>query len=311
MVRAEEKKGNEYQADASRLIRDPSERWLSAISITFITLFSLFCLFPFVLLVATSFTKESVVVQYGFNLWPRVFSLTSYDIIFKTPGYILGSYIVTVSMTAVGTTVGLFLVAMTGYALTRPDFAFRNVIMFYIYFTMLFQGGLVPYYMLVKNTLRLSDNYLAELLPMLMSPWLVMLMRNFAKSIPFSLTESAKVDGANDFYIFIRVILPMLKPALATIGLFLALGYWNEWYNANLFLTNAPYQPLQMFLYNVVNKSNTIRNSSLLASIPAQDVPLETMKMATAVVATGPIVLAYPFVQRYFIKGITIGAVKG
>ena len=311
MVNAEAKRGNDLQSDASRLIRDPSEKWLSGVSIVFISLFSLFCLFPFVLLIATSLTKETVVLQYGFNIWPRVFSVTAYDIIFKTPGYILGSYIVTVSVTAIGTTVGLFVVAMTGYALTRPDFPFRNNIMFYIYFTMLFQGGLVPYYLLMSKYFRMQGNYLAVLLPGLMSPWLIILMRNFAKSIPFSLTESAKVDGANDFYIFVRVVLPMLKPALATIGLFLALGYWNEWYNANLFLTNAPYQPLQMYMYNIVNKAQFLRDSSLLAGIPRQDMPTETLKMATAVVATGPIVLAYPFVQRYFIKGITIGAVKG
>lgn len=292
-------------------IRDKSEFVVQGISIAIISFMTLFCILPFVLMVATSFTKESVVMQYGFNLWPRVFDIMSYKIIFETPGFILGSYVVTITMTAIGTTVGLFLISMAGYALSRPDFILRNKISFYIYFTTLFSGGLVPYYLLIKKYLGLSDNYLAVLLPMLMSPWLVMLMRNFCKSVPFAMTESAKIDGAGDFRIYLQIILPMLKPALATIGLFLALSYWNEWYNSLLFISGVKYQPLQLFLYNAVNKAAYIRNSAANANVPPQDIPLETMKMATAVVATGPIILAYPFVQKYFIKGITVGAVKG
>ena len=215
-------------------------------------------------------------------------------------------------MTVFGTIIGLFLVSMAGYALQRPDFAFRNQISFYIYFTTLFSGGLVPFYLLIVRILRLKNNYLAVFLPSLMSPWLIILMKNFTKSIPFAITESAKIDGASDFRIFLNIILPMSKPALATVGLFLALTYWNEWYNSMLFLeANMDYRPLQLFLYNVVNKVEYIKNSAASSNIPPMDVPLETMKMATAIVATGPIVLVYPFIQKYFIKGITIGAVKG
>ena len=150
------------------------------------------------------------------------------------------------------------------------------------------------------------------LLPALISPWLIILMKNFTKSVPHSITESAKIDGAGDFMIFMKIILPMLTPALATVGLFLALGYWNEWYNAMLFLSpNIKYRPLQLFLYNIVTKADFIKNSAAMSNVPPQDVPLETMKMATAVVATGPIIMVYPFVQKYFIQGITVGAVKG
>ena len=201
---------------------------------------------------------------------------------------------------------------MTGYALQRRDFPFRNQISFYIYFTTLFSGGLVPYYLLISKYLGLKDNYLAVFLPLLMSPWLIILMKNFIKAIPLEITESGKIDGAGDLAIFVKLILPMLKPALATIGLFLALAYWNEWYNSMLFLSaSVTYRPLQYHLYKIVNEVQSLRNSVAGSNVPVTSLPLETLKMATAVVATGPIIFLYPFVQKYFIAGITVGAVKG
>ena len=171
---------------------------------------------------------------------------------------------------------------------------------------------MIPFYMMITQTLKLKDNYLAVLLPLMMSPFLIILMKNFMKSIPHEITESATIDGAGDFRIFIRIIFPTAKPALATVGLFLALGYWNEWYNSMLFLSSkVTYRPLQLFLYNTINQARYIRDSAAASNIPAVEIPLESMKMATAVVATGPIIFAYPFVQKYFIQGITVGAVKG
>ncbi|MFC4323023.1 carbohydrate ABC transporter permease [Litchfieldia salsa] len=278
----------------------------------FIGFFALCCLLPFVLIVSSSFTSESAIMEHGFSLWPKEFSTFAYEIVFQNPRLVIGSYVVTMGITVVGTAIGLFIVAMTGYALQRQDFLFRNKISFYIYFTTLFSGGLVPFYLLVTQYLHLKDNYLAVLLPGLLSPFLIIMMKAFTKSIPVEITESAKMDGAGDFTIFLRLILPMSTPALATIGLFIALGYWNEWYNSMLFLSpNMEYRPLQLFLYNVITSADFIRNSAAASNVPPQDIPLETMKMATAVVATGPVILFYPFVQRYFIKGITIGAVKG
>jgi putative aldouronate transport system permease protein len=278
----------------------------------FIGVFALLCLLPFLLVVGTSFTAESAVQKHGFNIWPREFSIFAYKIVFENPKLIIGSYLVTMGITLVGTAVGLFLVAMTGYALQRPDFKYRNGISFFIYFTTLFSGGIVPFYLLMTQYLSLKDNYLAVLLPGLLSPFLIIMMKSFVKSIPHAITESAKIDGAGDFTIFMRLILPMTTPALATIGLFIALGYWNEWYNSMLFLSpDMDYRPLQLFLYNVITSADFIRNSAAASNVPLTDVPLETMKMATAVVATGPVVMFYPFVQRYFIQGITVGAVKG
>ncbi|WP_068785760.1 carbohydrate ABC transporter permease [Paenibacillus phocaensis] len=278
----------------------------------FIGFFSLCCLLPFLLVLGTSFTAESAIKRFGFNFWPREFSTFSYKIVFENPDLIIGSYLVTIGITVCGTALGLFLVAMTGYALQRPDFAYRNRISFFIYFTTLFTGGLVPFYLLVTQYLSLKDNYLAVLLPGLLSPFLIIMMKSFVRSIPHAITESAKIDGAGDFTIFIRLILPMTTPALATIGLFIALGYWNEWYNSMLFLSpDMKYRPLQLFLYNVITSADFIRNSAAASNVELRDVPLESMKMATAIVATGPVILFYPFVQRYFIKGITVGAVKG
>ncbi|WP_233531399.1 carbohydrate ABC transporter permease [Paenibacillus alkalitolerans] len=298
---------------SSRSIRtDLSGIIIKVFGYVFISLFALFCLLPFLLVLGTSFTSETAIKKFGFNFWPREFSTFAYKIVFENPDIIIGSYLVTIGITLVGTAVGLFLVAMTGYALQRPDFQYRNYISFFIYFTTLFSGGLVPFYLLMTHYLSLKDNYLAVLLPGLLSPFLIIMMKAFVKSIPHAITESAKIDGAGDFTIFTRLILPMTTPALATIGLFIALGYWNEWYHSMLFLSSdMQYRPLQLFLYNVVTTADFIRNSSAASNVELRDMPLESMKMATAVVATGPVILFYPFVQRFFIKGITVGAVKG
>ncbi|RAP74989.1 carbohydrate ABC transporter permease [Paenibacillus montanisoli] len=295
-----------------RIRTDGTSLLVRGFGYAFIGLFAICCLIPFLVVLGTSFTKEASIAKHGFNIWPREFTTFAYKIVFENPNLIIGSYIVTIGLTIVGAIVGLFLVAMTGYALQRPDFEQRNSISFFIYFTTLFSGGLVPFYLLIKQYLHLGDNYLAVLLPGLMSPFLIIMMKSFTKSIPHAITESAKIDGAGDFTIFLRLILPMATPALATIGLFIALGYWNEWYNAMLFLSpDMKYRPLQLFLYNVITSADFIRNSSAASNVPLRDMPLESMKMATAVVATGPVILFYPFVQRYFIQGITVGAVKG
>ncbi|OMF22718.1 sugar ABC transporter permease [Paenibacillus sp. FSL H8-0548] len=301
------------KTEESRSIRtDVSGMIVKGFGYLFISLFALCCLLPFLLVLGTSFTSESSIKKHGFNIWPREFSTFAYKIVFENPDLIIGSYIVTLGITIVGTVVGLFIVAMTGYALQRPDFGYRNSISFFIYFTTLFSGGLVPFYLLMTQYLSLRDNYLAVLLPGLLSPFLIIMMKSFVRSIPHAITESAKIDGAGDFTIFLKLILPMTTPALATIGLFIALGYWNEWYNSMLFLSpDMKYRPLQLFLYKVVTSAEYVRNSAAASNVELRDVPLESMKMATAVVATGPVIFFYPFVQRYFIKGITVGAVKG
>ena len=276
-----------------------------------ITIYALACIIPFLLIIGTSFTNEAIIHAEGVQLIPKGFSLEAYQMVTKN-GNIWKSYILTIVMTGVGTFLGLSIISMTGYALQRKDFPFRNAISFYIYFTSLFSAGLAPYYLLMTQTYHLKDSYLAVLLPLMMSPWLIILMKNFVKAIPHEITESGKIDGAGDMKIFTALILPMLKPALATIGLFLALSYWNEWYQSSLFLsTKVDIKPLQYTLYEVVNKIDALKNSVAGQFVNVVDIPQEGVKMANAVLATGPIILLYPFVQKYFISGITVGAVKG
>ena len=288
-----------------------SDKVIRSFGYIFITIYAVCCIVPFLIIIATSFTSESVIRAEGVQILPKEFTLQAYDMVLSS-GNIFYSYLLTIGMTVIGTGLGLSIIAMTGYALQRKDFPFRNVISFYIYFTSLFAAGLAPYYLLMTQTYHLQDSYLAVLLPLMMSPWLIILMKNFVKAIPHEITESGKIDGAGDMRIFISLILPMLKPALATIGLFLALGYWNEWYQSSLFLSSrVSVKPLQYMLYEIINKNDALRNSVAGQFISLSDIPTESVKMANAVLATGPIVLLYPFVQKYFISGITVGAVKG
>ena len=289
-----------------------SDLVLRAISYITITLFALFCLLPFVLMLSASFSSEEAVRRFGFTLWPKEFSLTAYGWIFQAPRQLIGSYIVTIVMTVCGTAIGLFVIAMTGYALNRRDFALRDHISFFIYFTTLFSAGLAPTFLWIGRDLGLRGSYLAVFLQLLMTPWLIILMKNFMRTVPYEIIESGKVDGAGDFRIFLQLSLPMMKPALATVGLFLALGYWNEWYLSSLYLgSTVEFKPLQYHLYNVINTANALRNSVAGSNVSVTNLPSNTLKMASAVVAIGPILLLYPFIQKYFVSGITIGAVKG
>jgi putative aldouronate transport system permease protein len=291
---------------------DTSDYALRGVSYTLVTIFTVFCLLPFVLILSASFSEESQIMEHGFGLLPRGFSLTAYELIFRSPRQIIGSYVVTITMTVAGTAIGLFIIAMTGYALQRKDFPLRNAISFFVYFTTLFSAGLAPTYLWIGRELGLRGNYLAVFLQLLMTPWLIILMKSFVRSVPYEVTESGKVDGAGDFRIFLRLVLPMMKPALATTGLFLALGYWNEWYLSSLYLgSTVEFKPLQYYLYNVINTASALKSSMAGNNVTITQLPTNTLKMASAVVATGPIVLLYPFVQRYFISGITVGAVKG
>ena len=302
----------EHLMHTTHIRKDKSQIIINVLTYLLVTVFCFVCIMPFWMIIASSFATEESIRRSGFTLWPSDFSTFSYELLFRSPDQMIGAYAVTIGLTLVGTLIGLFIVSMTGYALQRRDFPYRNGIMFYIYFTSLFSAGLVPFYLLMVQLLNLRDSYFAILLPLLMSPWLIVLMKNFVKAIPHEITESGKIDGAGDFKIFYALILPNLKPALATIGLFLALSYWNEWYYSSLFLTTkVEYRPLQYHLYNVINKVASLKNSVAGSNVVITDLPGETLKMATAVIATGPIILLYPFVQKYFVAGLTVGAVKG
>ncbi|MNI58226.1 Inner membrane ABC transporter permease protein YcjP [compost metagenome] len=224
----------------------------------------------------------------------------------------INAYLVTIGVTITGTLLGLFLTSMTAYALSRKDFKWRNKFSFFFFFTTLFSGGLVPWYLLIVNYLDMKDTPMALIVPMMLNVFYIIVMKSFMSSIPEAIVESAKIDGAGDFKIYVRLILPLSKPALAGIGLFLALAYWNDWYNALLFISDEKLMPLQYYLYKMLGNMDGMRKAMMGAgAVVTTAIPTESLKMAMTVVATGPILLAYPFVQRYFVQGLTIGAVKG
>ena len=274
-------------------------------------LFALLCVIPFYLIIVASFTDESSLIRNGYPLIPTDFSVQSYLLCLKNPTEILRAYGTTIGVTVVGTALAVFIATMTGYVLSRKDFPWRNKFSFFFFFTTLFSGGLVPSYILCIRYLHFRNNYLGILLPLMFSVWNMIIAKSFMNGIPGAITESAKIDGANDIVIFIKLILPLSKPLLATLGLFSALAYWNDWYNSMLYITDEEKFMLQYYLQRMLGSAEAMRIVAEKSGIALPSVPLESMKMAMTVIATGPIVLLYPFVQRYFVKGLTIGAVKG
>jgi putative aldouronate transport system permease protein len=292
------------------------EKILAVLSYGFNGLIAILCLVPFVMVVSGSFSSEEAIRFYGFNIFPRDLSLEAYNTVFQEPGVIGRAYAVTILLTITGTCLGLFLQTMTAYVLSRKDFVWRNKFSFFFYFTMLFSGGLVPYYVLMSRYLGMRNNYLALLLPLVFNVYYLLIMKSYIAAIPDSFIHAAKIDGCGEFKTLILIMMPMLKPALATVGLFIALAYWNDWYSAMLFISRENMHPLQYFLYNKVNNIEAYKrilesgaaSSSMAAAI---NMPTQTLKMALTVVVTGPIILLYPFVQKYYVRGITIGGVKG
>ena len=277
-----------------------------------ITILSVFCIIPFLLVISGSLMDEQAIIRNGFNIVPIPFSLQAYKTLFTYPEDVISAYRVSLIVTIVGTVVSLFLTAMAAYVLSRSDFKWRNKLAFFFYFTTLFSGGLVPWYIWCVRYLALkSSPYAAMILPYLFSVFNLIVMKSFMRSIPESIVESARIDGANNFTIFIRLILPLSKPALATIGLFIALAYWNDWFLPYMFIEDNKIYPLQYYLYNTLSSQEALKRIANIAGKNMAAIPSESMKMAMVVVATGPILLLYPSLQRYFIRGLTIGAVKG
>ncbi|PWW00975.1 putative aldouronate transport system permease protein [Paenibacillus cellulosilyticus] len=296
-----------------KIKEDSSTKWFRLIAYIVVLAGSIMCLLPFLLILSASLSSNASIMTDGYRLIPKEFSLEGYKVIFQIPDEVLRAYGVTAFVTVVGTLIGLLFMTMAGYVLQRKDFKYRNFFAFVIYFTTLFGGGLVPYYMLINNYLKFSNSMYALIWPGLMTPFLIILMRSFITSaVPDEVVESSKIDGANDFVIYYRIVLPLAVPGLATIGLFLALHYWNDWFSSAMYISDASKYQLQFYLYNIINTSNFLNSIGAGAGVTlSEGVPSETMKMSMAIVVTGPILLLYPFIQRYFVKGLTVGAVKG
>lgn len=285
----------------------------NVISYVFLAVLAAVCLLPFLLVISGSFTEQYAIQLHGYQLIPETFSLDAYKMLFRIPEEIVRAYGVTISVTFTGTTVGLFFTSMAAYVLASPDFRYRYQVSFFFYFTSIFGGGLVPWYIFCTKYLHFHNNVISMILPIMVNVTYMLILKSYMMSIPTSLYESARLDGANDLTIFFKIALPLSKAGLATVGLFLALNYWNDWYNAMLFLDEGSRElyPLQYYLNNILTKAQAMNAAAARSGIPASDVPSEPLKLAMTVVATGPIILLYPFLQKYFVKGVTIGAVKG
>lgn len=230
-----------------------------------------------------------------------------------SPQQLIKSYGVTLLVTFLGTFLGVFCTSMAAFVLSSKDFRYRNQVSFFFYFTSIFGGGLVPWFIFLIKGLHINNTIWAMILPIMINVTYMLIMKSYMTSIPDSLFESARIDGAGDFLIYFKVALPLSKAAIATVGLFTALNYWNDWYNAMLFLDDGHQHlyPLQYFLHNILTKAAALNKVAAMSGIPASTVPSEPMKLAMTVIATGPMILLYPFLQKYFVSGVTIGAVKG
>jgi len=289
-----------------------SNRIFDIITYVMLVIGAILCVFPFIIIVSGSITDNYTILTEGYSILPRDVTLEAYKTVFKAPKDILQAYKMNFYYTIVGTTIGLFMITLTGYVISRKEFKYRNTVSFLIYFTSIFGGGTIPWYLMYANVLDLKGSTLAIWFPALMSPFLVILMRTFIEgSVPDAITESAKIDGAGHFTIFAKIVMPVLGPGLATVGLFLALGYWNDWYRSSMFSTSSETWQLQFYLYDMVNATTALKQMAQSASVRTEELPTQSVKLAMAVVATGPVLLFYPFVQRFFVSGITVGAVKG
>lgn len=294
-------RGNTIQKEKSAVL-------FYTVGAVIVTLLALACLLPFVMMISGSLSDNALISSKGYSLFPRGFSTYAYDVIFERPVVIINAYKMTMLVTVLGTFIGVLCVAMTGYVLSRPDFRYRDRYSFFLYFTTLFSGGLIPWYIINTQVLHLKNSVWALIFPSVMNAFFIFLFKNFLRSVPHDLVESSRIDGAGDFRIFLQIMLPLAKPALATISLFTALHYWNDWFTASLLITQDDKYPLQFVLFRMLSNASAILDTSVIRE---EAVPSETMKLAMAIITTGPVMLFYPFAQKYIVTGLTIGGVKG
>lgn len=295
-----------------RIRQSAKDRWVGVVAHLFVGLFALMCLYPLLLTVSVSFTPEGLIARNGYRLIPEEFSLDTYRYIFAHSGKrILLSYGVTIFISVVGTLSAMLVTCMIGYAISLKELRYRNAIAFFCNFTIIFSAGLVPWYVVCVNWYHLQNNILALILPSMFSVWNMFLMRTYFSAISPSLYDAAKIDGAGQMTIFFRIAMPLSKTALLTVGLMYVLSYWNDWWNALMFITERDLYPLQYYLYSIVSNVNAISSGRIPAGAAANiRLPSETVKMAVTLITIGPIIFLYPFVQRYFVRGIMTGSVK-
>lgn len=278
-----------------------------------LSVLSICILIPFVLVLSISFSDERAIFTEGYRLIPSEFSFLAYEVILKSPETLIQAYGVTIFVTVFGTIASLLLTAMIAYTVSRKDYRYRGITTFYIFFTMLFSGGIVPLYILVTQYLNIGNTIWALILPYLINPFYVLIMKGFMDQVPFEIVESAKIDGASEWQIFFRLIIPLTTPALATVGLFTSFLYWNDWWLGLLFIDDQDLVPLQLLLYRVMNTIEFLSNNMDMTnvSVDLTQFPSLSTRMAMAVLAAGPMLFIFPFFQRFFVKGLTVGSIKG
>lgn len=293
-------------------IRDKKEKTSIGVHLFFI-IFAFLCIVPFMIVVSASFSGETDLAINGFSVLPRKVDLTAYRYLFKNPETIINAYIVTTIITVVGTFLGVLFMSMAAFCLSRSNFAFGSLLTFYIFFPTMFSGGMVPSYIINTQYLHLTDKLMAIILPTLINIFHVIMIRTFFKQLPESLFEAAKMDGASEYRIFFRIALPLSKPVIATVAFLTALAKWNEWYNAMLYIREDKLVPLQYMLQRMMMDIQTLLQAMehAPAMVDIADLPGENLRMAMLVVAIGPMMMIFPFFQKYFTRGMTVGAVKG
>lgn len=283
-------------------------QWGQLVVHLLLTLIGLICLVPMLLIISISLSDERALALEGYSLLPQGFSTFAYEYILREPGQILRAYFVTAIVTVFGTLGGLVLCSMLAYPLSRQDYKLRGPLSFYVFFTLLFSGGMVPFYILMTRYLGLKDNLLALILPYMVTAWYVLILRTSFAQLPVELLDAARIDGAGEWRIFFQIVLPLSKPVLATVGLFFILRYWNDWFLALLFMNNADYYPLQYLLYVLMANINFMASNPQTTGMP---IPTQSARMAMAVLAFGPALFSFLLLQKYFVRGITIGGLKG
>ena len=278
----------------------------------FFIIFSMAIVLPFVILVSISLSNEGDIVEYGYSIFPRHIDFAAYKYIFANPKSILNGYKITIIYSIIATVLNVLIQSMCAYPLSKRKLRGKRGISFYLYFTMLFSGGMVPTYILITQYLHLGDTIWVYIIPSLVSPWNVFMMRTFFSGLPYEIFESMKVDGASEYNIFFKTVLPLSKPVLATIALLTFLGKWNDWNTSMLYINNESLYSLQYLLQRILQNMDLLKQmQGFSQATSAVEVPSETVRMAMAVIVAGPALVIFPFFQKYFVKGLTVGAVKG
>lgn len=297
------------------MIENKSSRRVSAVIIhTVFIILAILCIYPVVLVISISLSDMNSILTTGYSSLPKGANLEAYRIIFKTGGQIVTSYWVSIRVVIIGTVLSVVITAMLAYPLSRRDYKYKKPITFIVFFTMLFNGGLVPWYILIVRYLHLKDTLWVLIVPYLVLAWYVLLMKTFFQNIPKEVIEAAEIDGSSEFKTFIRIILPMSKPGIATIAFLTLLRFWNDWWLGLLFIESDELIPLQYLLQRLMSNLEEIRRQILETGIgleQLEDFPSEPTRMAMAIIAAGPMLFVFPFFQKYFVKGINVGAVKG